>query len=122
MAGYVWAPEAQNTVKTWADVRTGFPKEEIHLFGAGVDSGTYDYFTPDEFRGGEWDRPESFDSLPLSHVVEHMNREERLGRQDEGEEPERSHESAGMMIDRRGLQSVHRAVPRKSECSSSATS
>ncbi len=41
----LWAPEAQGTVKTWADVRKGFPKEEIHLFGAGVDSGTYDYFT-----------------------------------------------------------------------------
>jgi phosphate transport system substrate-binding protein len=32
-------------VKTWADIRKGWPKEEIHLFGAGVDSGTYDYFT-----------------------------------------------------------------------------
>jgi len=41
----LWTPEAQGTVKTWADVRKGFPKEEIHLFGAGVDSGTYDYFT-----------------------------------------------------------------------------
>jgi phosphate transport system substrate-binding protein len=41
----LWAPEAQGTVKTWADVRAGWPKEEIHLFGAGVDSGTYDYFT-----------------------------------------------------------------------------
>ncbi len=41
----LWAPEAQGKVKTWADVRKGWPKEEIHLFGAGVDSGTYDYFT-----------------------------------------------------------------------------
>ncbi|HEX6244530.1 MAG TPA: PstS family phosphate ABC transporter substrate-binding protein [Polyangiales bacterium] len=41
----LWAPEAQAKVKTWADVRKGWPKEEIHLFGAGVDSGTYDYFT-----------------------------------------------------------------------------
>ena len=41
----LWEPEAQATVKTWADVRAGFPKTEIHLFGAGVDSGTYDYFT-----------------------------------------------------------------------------
>ncbi len=41
----IWEPEAQATVKTWADVRKGFPKSEIHLFGAGVDSGTYDYFT-----------------------------------------------------------------------------
>jgi len=41
----LWAPEAQGKVKTWADIRKGWPKEEIHLFGAGVDSGTYDYFT-----------------------------------------------------------------------------
>jgi phosphate transport system substrate-binding protein len=41
----LWAPEAQATVKTWADVRKGWPRQEIHLFGAGVDSGTYDYFT-----------------------------------------------------------------------------
>jgi phosphate transport system substrate-binding protein len=41
----LWAPEAQSKVKTWADVRAGWPNEEIHLFGAGVDSGTYDYFT-----------------------------------------------------------------------------
>lgn len=41
----LWAPEAQGTVKTWADVRAGWPAEEIHLFGPGVDSGTYDYFT-----------------------------------------------------------------------------
>ena len=41
----LWAPEAQGTVKTWAAVRAGWPNEEIHLFGAGVDSGTYDYFT-----------------------------------------------------------------------------
>jgi phosphate transport system substrate-binding protein len=41
----LWAPEAQGKVKTWADVRSGWPKDEIHLFGAGVDSGTYDYFT-----------------------------------------------------------------------------
>jgi phosphate transport system substrate-binding protein len=41
----LWAPEAQGKVKTWADVRKGWPKQELHLFGAGVDSGTYDYFT-----------------------------------------------------------------------------
>ena len=41
----LWEPEAQGKVKTWADIRKGWPKEEIHLFGGGVDSGTYDYFT-----------------------------------------------------------------------------
>ena len=41
----LWAPEAQGKVKLWSQVRAGWPDSEIHLFGAGVDSGTYDYFT-----------------------------------------------------------------------------
>ncbi len=41
----LWRPEAQGAVASWAQVRTGWPQEEIHLFGPGVDSGTYDYFT-----------------------------------------------------------------------------
>jgi phosphate transport system substrate-binding protein len=41
----LWRPEAQAEVKRWSQLRTGWPDEEIHLFGPGVDSGTYDYFT-----------------------------------------------------------------------------
>ena len=41
----IWAPESQGNVKQWAQVRGGWPARELHLFGAGVDSGTYDYFT-----------------------------------------------------------------------------
>ena len=41
----LWAPEAQNTITRWSQVRPGWPDREIHLFGAGVDSGTFDYFT-----------------------------------------------------------------------------
>lgn len=41
----LWRPEAQGQIKRWSQVRTGWPDEEVHLFGAGVDSGTYDYFT-----------------------------------------------------------------------------
>ena len=41
----LWAPDAQGKVKTWAQIRKGWPDREVHLFGAGVDSGTYDYFT-----------------------------------------------------------------------------
>lgn len=41
----MWAPEAQKTVTKWSQVRAGWPEEEIRLFGPGVDSGTYDYFT-----------------------------------------------------------------------------
>jgi phosphate transport system substrate-binding protein len=41
----LFRPEAQNSVTRWSQVRSGWPDREIHLFGAGVDSGTYDYFT-----------------------------------------------------------------------------
>ncbi len=41
----LWQPEAQNKVEKWSQVRPGWPDKDIHLFGPGVDSGTYDYFT-----------------------------------------------------------------------------
>ena len=41
----IWEPAAQGNIKKWNQIRPEWPDEEIHLFGAGVDSGTYDYFT-----------------------------------------------------------------------------
>jgi phosphate transport system substrate-binding protein len=41
----LWAPEAQGKITRWNQVRPSWPDREIRLFGAGVDSGTYDYFT-----------------------------------------------------------------------------
>lgn len=41
----LWAPDAQGKITRWNQVRASWPDREIHLFGAGVDSGTYDYFT-----------------------------------------------------------------------------
>ena len=41
----LWAPEAQGKVLRWNQVRPSWPNREVRLFGAGVDSGTYDYFT-----------------------------------------------------------------------------
>lgn len=41
----MWEPEGQGTVMKWSQIRDGWPDEDIHLFGPGVDSGTYDYFT-----------------------------------------------------------------------------
>lgn len=41
----IWEPEAQGKITKWSQVRPGWPDKEIVLFGAGVDSGTYDYFT-----------------------------------------------------------------------------
>lgn len=37
--------EPSSTVKTWADVRAGWPAKEISFFTPGADSGTFDYFT-----------------------------------------------------------------------------
>ena len=39
----IWAPKSK--VTSWKDVDPSFPDEELSLFGAGTDSGTFDYFT-----------------------------------------------------------------------------
>lgn len=41
----IWEPGAQGKVTHWNQVRPEWPKEKIALFGAGADSGTFDYFT-----------------------------------------------------------------------------
>ena len=41
----LWEPAAQGQIRRWSQVRDGWPDSEVHLFGAGVDSGTFDYFT-----------------------------------------------------------------------------
>jgi phosphate transport system substrate-binding protein len=41
----LWEPAAQGKVMRWSQVRSGWPDKEVHLFGAGLDSGTFDYFT-----------------------------------------------------------------------------
>ncbi len=41
----IWSPESQNTVTQWSDIRPEWPDEPFHLYGPGVASGTFDYFT-----------------------------------------------------------------------------
>jgi phosphate transport system substrate-binding protein len=41
----LWEPAAQGKIMRWSQIRAGWPDREIHLFGPGVDSGTFDYFT-----------------------------------------------------------------------------
>ncbi len=41
----LWEPAAQKKITKWNQIRPNWPNKEIHLYGAGVDSGTYDYFT-----------------------------------------------------------------------------
>ncbi len=41
----MWQPEAEGQVTNWSQIRSEFPKQPLALYGPGVDSGTYDYFT-----------------------------------------------------------------------------
>ncbi|WP_347401225.1 PstS family phosphate ABC transporter substrate-binding protein [Microbacterium esteraromaticum] len=41
----IWAPEAEGEITNWNQVDSSFPDQAITLFGAGTDSGTFDYFT-----------------------------------------------------------------------------
>lgn len=41
----IWEPEAQGKITHWNQIRPEWPNEKIALFGAGADSGTFDYFT-----------------------------------------------------------------------------
>ena len=41
----IWAPESEGKVTNWNQVDPVFPDQPLVLFGAGTDSGTFDYFT-----------------------------------------------------------------------------
>jgi phosphate transport system substrate-binding protein len=41
----IWEPAAQGKITRWNQIRKEWPNEEFHLYGPGVASGTYDYFT-----------------------------------------------------------------------------
>lgn len=41
----IWAPEAQGKITKWNQVNPSWPNEPLKLYGAGSDSGTFDYFT-----------------------------------------------------------------------------
>ncbi len=41
----MWEPAAQAKVLTWKQVNSSWPDQPLKLFGAGADSGTFDYFT-----------------------------------------------------------------------------
>ncbi len=41
----MWAPEAQGKIMKWSDVNVKWPAMDLKLYGAGADSGTFDYFT-----------------------------------------------------------------------------
>jgi len=41
----IWEPAAQGKIMKWNQIRKNWPDKEMHLFGPGTASGTYDYFT-----------------------------------------------------------------------------
>lgn len=41
----IWEPSAQGKITKWNQVNAKWPDQPIKLFGAGSDSGTFDYFT-----------------------------------------------------------------------------
>jgi phosphate transport system substrate-binding protein len=41
----IWEPSAQGKVMKWKDVDDKWPDQPLKLYGAGSDSGTFDYFT-----------------------------------------------------------------------------
>jgi phosphate transport system substrate-binding protein len=41
----IWEPAAQGKITKWKQVNPAWPDAPIKLFGAGADSGTFDYFT-----------------------------------------------------------------------------
>lgn len=41
----MWEPSATSTIKKWNQVNAKWPDADLKLFGAGSDSGTFDYFT-----------------------------------------------------------------------------
>ncbi|MBF2001800.1 MAG: PstS family phosphate ABC transporter substrate-binding protein [Synechococcales cyanobacterium C42_A2020_086] len=40
----MWEPAAQGKITNWNQIRPDFPNRPLKLYGAGTDSGTYDYF------------------------------------------------------------------------------
>lgn len=41
----IWEPSAQGVITKWNQIRPEWPDAPLKLFGPGVDSGTFDYFT-----------------------------------------------------------------------------
>lgn len=41
----IWEAAADNKVENWSQVNSQFPNRPLTLYGAGTDSGTFDYFT-----------------------------------------------------------------------------
>ncbi|NIN70564.1 MAG: phosphate ABC transporter substrate-binding protein PstS family protein [Gemmatimonadetes bacterium] len=66
----IWQPGS--TITTWAEVRDGWPDEELVLYGPGIDSGSFDYFTENIVGEEDASRPDymaSEDDNVLVHGI-----------------------------------------------------
>jgi phosphate transport system substrate-binding protein len=68
----MWGPEAEGKINNWNQIDSSFPARALSLFGAGTDSGTFDYFTK-EINGDEGSsrtdyNPSEDDNVTISGV------------------------------------------------------
>lgn len=87
----IWEPNS--TITRWNQVRSSFPDQPLNLYGAGTDSGTYDYFTAaivgeehasrSDFTASEDDNvlvqgvsgdPNALGFIPLAYYEENMDK------------------------------------------------
>jgi phosphate transport system substrate-binding protein len=66
----MWSPEAQGKITKWSQVREGWPDTDLKLYGPGIDSGTYDYFTK-AINGKEHSSRGDFTSSEDDNVLVH---------------------------------------------------
>ena len=93
----IWEPAAQGKVMNWSDVDPKWPNQKMSLFGAGSDSGTFDYFTEavtgkakasrGDFTGSEDDNvlvqgiekdPNSLGYIPYAYYAPHAKQMKAL--------------------------------------------
>lgn len=65
----IWEPAAQGKITNWQQIRPSFPNRPLKLYGAGTDSGTYDYFA-EVIAGGKGTRTDYTASEDDDELVE----------------------------------------------------
>ncbi len=64
----MWKPESEGKIMKWNQINPAFPDKDLDLFGAGTDSGTYDYFT-DAITGKEGESRGDFTASEDDNVI-----------------------------------------------------
>ncbi len=72
----IWEPAAQGKVMNFSDVKAGWPNKKMSLFGAGSDSGTFDYFTEAVNGKAKATRPDFTASEDDNVLVQGIERDE----------------------------------------------